>query len=309
MITVTFDPSVADITVDKIRIDTPILTLIYPKAFLQAAVADGTDYIVTVTGGANAAELGGVSANKSVDGVYGVSSARKTNPATSVSDQNGAIYVTKNNPATYSGEWKTDGNLKDIHYTEHTVTVNFTDIENLTAAEREAVTYLASQGIILGESAAVFGPDDNITRIQLAIEIVKAIGPVDMNADGYFSDIGRNDSNRPYAGTAKNAGIISGYTDGTFKPDITITKDQIVAIAARTLWGEMRYTSDPGFEQYAGRFTDADSIPVWARSDIAKAESKALFPHTSSGAFSPSSDMTRAGAAVIVKRLIDYLWA
>jgi hypothetical protein len=318
---ITIDPSAINVDFDKVRVEAPFVAVVFPKEFVQAAVADGTSYTVSYSAEGSqtlsayknsyiAAAVSGAGCNtvasKPVKSNYSVS-LPGTQEGTVV-DETGKLYPAKPNPATKTLDYAVNGDKVRATYQNKDMTKDFSDIQNINRSMRDAIQFLAGQGIINGITETTFAPGQSITRAQLTQLIVSAITKLNLNASVYFSDVSQNDWMRPAVGTGKDLGIIAGNPDGTFLPNNTITKDQIVAIASRTLSQEMGYKRLPSPGTELSRFSDKESIPEWAWSDVALASKNDLFAKATSGLFNPSSNMTRGDAAVIIKRLFDKLW-
>jgi hypothetical protein len=97
---------------------------------------------------------------------------------------------------------------------------------------------------------------------------------------------------------AVNMGFVSGYGDGTFRPDLKITRAEFVVMTARAF----------DFEAKGGmslNFSDVDKIPVWARSYVAEAEQAGLIKGYADGSFRPNQWISRSEMAVLIMRLYD----
>ncbi|NHM27721.1 hypothetical protein G7K71_12170 [Desulfofundulus sp. TPOSR] len=96
--------------------------------------------------------------------------------------------------------------------------------------------------------------------------------------------------------------IISGYPDGTFRPDNTITRAEMACIMARAL------KLAPG-DGSALTFADKSEIPAWARGAVAAAARDGLFkgypaPH-GNVIFKPNSPINRAELAALLSRVVE----
>ncbi len=96
--------------------------------------------------------------------------------------------------------------------------------------------------------------------------------------------------------------IIKGYPDNTFLPDNKITRVEATAILARAL------KLSPGNETELVNFSDQDSIPAWARGNVAAAVNAGLikgYPEESDKfTFRPNNPISRAELATITARII-----
>ena len=81
------------------------------------------------------------------------------------------------------------------------------------------IDYLVAQGAISGYSDGTFRPYDNVTRAQFAKVLVAAMGwAIDAPQTQSFSDVSAGYWAYGYIETAVSHGVVSGYSDGTFKP-------------------------------------------------------------------------------------------
>jgi len=108
---------------------------------------------------------------------------------------------------------------------------NFSD---LTAGERWSKPFInsvKSAGIIDGYRDGSFQPEKPVTRAELVKMVVNAFGlKVDATQKGFTDSRGHWAEN--YIATAAKAGIIGGYSDGTFKPDTPVTREEAAKIIA-----------------------------------------------------------------------------
>lgn len=76
-----------------------------------------------------------------------------------------------------------------------------------------------------------FKPGNNTTRGQMAKIVVLAFGfPIDTTGGPHFSDVQPGHTFYSYVETGRNLGLFSGYPDGTYKPDMQVTRGQIAKI-------------------------------------------------------------------------------
>src|SRR5205085_6522564 len=84
----------------------------------------------------------------------------------------------------------------------------------------EAVRALYYAGAITGYSDGTFRPYNDTTRGQLCKIVVLAKGwDIDTDGGPHFTDVDPSNPFYDYVETAYNHQIISGYSDGTFRPD------------------------------------------------------------------------------------------
>ena len=97
-----------------------------------------------------------------------------------------------------------------------------------------AVSTLTNLGVIAGYQDGSFGPQRNITRAELATILARFCGTVKDSAKDRFSDISGSWA-RKYINLAAEAGLVYGYTDGTFRPDQNITRAETIVMVNRIL--------------------------------------------------------------------------
>ena len=98
-----------------------------------------------------------------------------------------------------------------------------------------AVSTLSHMGVIGGYADGTFRPDAPISRAEfakIAVSFTQNNGSATYN---YFTDVKTTDWFAPYVTAAKDAGLIEGYSDGSFKPESKITRAEACAIVNRTL--------------------------------------------------------------------------
>ena len=147
-----------------------------------------------------------------------------------------------------------------------TGTASFTDV----AADKWYAKYIGfceAKGLLKSYSGT-FAPDKAITRAEFA-ELVYNTGLAkDTGKEVKFTDV--TEAHPRYAAikAAASAGLITGYADGTFLPDRTITRAQVVTVINRARGRDMTpETITGGFPLI---FLDVDSTN-WAFANIAEA--------------------------------------
>lgn len=107
----------------------------------------------------------------------------------------------------------------------------FTDI---TEGEwyAEAVTALAGEGVINGYPDGTFRPNDPITRAEF-VTMAMNFSNADMGTNCDFSDVSIEKWYYAAIAGATNNGWISGYPDGTFRPERYITRAEVSSVINR----------------------------------------------------------------------------
>lgn len=99
-----------------------------------------------------------------------------------------------------------------------------------------AINYLQSQGIVSGSEDGQFHPELGLTRCELTkIALKTANITVITPATSTFPDISVSSWCHAYASTARSHGIVSGYPDGTFKPNNKVSEIEALKIILNSL--------------------------------------------------------------------------
>jgi len=177
-------------------------------------------------------------------------------------------------------------------------TVSFRDLADHWA--QDDAEMLATAGVVNGVGNGLFGPDQNLTRAQFAKIVVLGLG-LEPEASPTLAFLDADDVPDwavGYVAVAVKEKLITGFDDGTFRPDDPVLRVQVAVIAARGL----RYKGIVPSGS-ARRFTDADAVPAWAAGDVDLVGRAQLLGDFWGTAFRPTAYATRAEAAAVVRRL------
>lgn len=106
-----------------------------------------------------------------------------------------------------------------------------------------AIGTARAHGIILGYTSATFGPDDPMTREQLAMVVLRATGLT--AGEGHLTFRDQDSVSRWAVGaieTLVHAGVIQGYPDGRFLPHNHVTRAETAVILSRWLSQQLSET-------------------------------------------------------------------
>ncbi|WP_162848310.1 S-layer homology domain-containing protein [Paenibacillus nanensis] len=169
-----------------------------------------------------------------------------------------------------------------------------------------AIHRMAGRSIVNGISESSFEPQRDISRAELAALFNRGIGllPSDTIESG-LSDLSGSEWFAGEIGAAVSAGVISGYTDGTFKPDRPVTRAEAAAMIGKALAlaGHSADVSDA--EAVLAPFADADKAGEWALPWLALAVGEGLMHGRGDGSLQPDAYITRAEAAVLLERMLQ----
>lgn len=195
-------------------------------------------------------------------------------------------YVTSNDTyeLTVSGSWVT---MNGKTYSPVTFV-------NKKSAELNDTDHYA---FLVGYSNGNFGPERNMTRAEVTTMFARLLTEqIDSNKTyaNTFTDVPSSHWASDYIGYMQQFGIITGYTDGTFRPDAPVTRAEFAAIASR-------------FEKLTEGTKSFSDVPdgYWAAKYINFAATRGWVTGYSDGTFKPENYITRAEVAAVACRLLD----
>ena len=157
---------------------------------------------------------------------------------------------------------------------------------------------LAQKGIINGYHDNTFRPNNNITRTQAAVMIVRALGIDYRGKKSDFTDVPSSHPSYEFISAAYQAGIISGYSiDNTFRPNDNITRQQIAVMIQRA-FNVVHSGSDVSFSDVKS------SMP--SKSYIETLASQKIINGYSDGTFRPTNNTTRAQFSTMIYNALRY---
>ena len=177
---------------------------------------------------------------------------------------------------------------------------DFSDISS-SAFQREIRT-LATYGLLGGFEDGTFRPQSTVTRAQFCAMVATAL---DLPAgQRTFSDVA---GDAWYAGAVSamaDMGFLSGYGDGTFRPDATITQEQMaVILSAVAQWASME-----GYELAQTGLTAQDLLAYYDYADWAQTAARNLGTMEAlAGDLAPGDSVTREVAAASLCQLMEHI--
>lgn len=125
---------------------------------------------------------------------------------------------------------------------------SFPDVDE-NAPYAEAVEYLNEIGIMTGDTSGNFNPDKTVTRAQMAAIICRMLDETEnLPTDGSrFTDVPESYWANGYVVKVAELSIISGYGNGTFRPENPVTYEQVVTMLVRTIYGNEDAEKNGGY--------------------------------------------------------------
>ncbi|NOU92200.1 exopolygalacturonate lyase [Paenibacillus sp. LMG 31456] len=166
------------------------------------------------------------------------------------------------------------------------------------------VELLASKLLVNGSTDTSFAPQNQITRAEFASLLVRATGLTE-EVTTKFSDVSASDWYAGAVGAAAKAGLVDGFENGTFQPGATITREQIAVMIARAI--ELAGKKSDTDAKKLAAFDDSSKISDWAKNAVAGAVNAGIVNGVTDKTYAPKDQATRAEAAVMLKRLLQFV--
>ena len=151
---------------------------------------------------------------------------------------------------------------------------------------------------IVGYGNGEVRPQNNITRAEVATIFFRLltddIRDENLTKTNRYSDVAATSWYNTAVSTLSSMGIITGYPDGTFRPNAAITRAEFAAIAARF---------DNDGDKTAAKFSDIATH--WAKDEISIAYNNGWINGYPDGTFGPQRDITRAETMTLVNRVLN----
>lgn len=171
---------------------------------------------------------------------------------------------------------------------------------------KDAVNDLSSRLIVNGVGGNLFSPNKAITRAEFAAIMVKALG-IEPKGSADFTDVKAKDWFKGYVDAAFSKGLISGYSDGSFKPHQNITREEAMTILLRAMkvTGIDPELSAPEVSDQLKAFSDNGSISSWAQTAVASCVKKSIASGRDESLMAPKNNITRAEICVMIQRMLQ----
>ena len=153
---------------------------------------------------------------------------------------------------------------------------------------------------LLGYEDGTVRPNGSISRAEVATVLFRLLKDdvrmQNLTKDNAYSDVSDTAWYAAAVSTLSKMGVISGYPDGTFRPNEPITRAEFAAMIAR--FDETAKSADTPFTDISGH---------WAENAIGKAYGNGWVEGSSKTVFCPESNLTRAETATLLNRVLHRL--
>lgn len=169
-------------------------------------------------------------------------------------------------------------------------TGNFSDV-SFSYWARPFIQRLAQENVIAGFPDGTFKPEQPVTRAQFAALINQAFNKPAARSARNFSDVSANYWAQTAIQNAYRTGFLSGYPDGTFRPNQPITRTEAIVSLINGLGLRATGSIDAALDTYQ----DENQIPNYAKDELAAATQRnVVVNYPDVDFFSPLESATRA---------------
>nr|WP_281272223.1 cadherin-like beta sandwich domain-containing protein [Paenibacillus flagellatus] len=210
---------------------------------------------------------------------------------------------------TVDGEWIT---AEVDHFTKYAVLAIDVTIEEETPKQpdpsftdiaahwgEQSIVRAAAQKLVGGYPDGTFKPNNPVTRAEFTAMLAGALELSGTGAALHFTDQAKFGAWAKRAvALAVQAGIVSGYEDGSFRPDAQITRAEMASMIAKAL--KVSLDADA-----ATSFADYEDIPKWAKGAVEAIRKLGIVSGRDDNRFVPNDTATRAEAVVMLLRMLE----
>lgn len=215
-------------------------------------------------------------------------------------------YLPDNNSISYSYQGAAPLFTYSSELALYSVLSPFRDLDGHWAAGSVMSLYYSKPPLVNGVSANYFGVNENLTRAQLAALLNRVLDKAEQPTaeeklqvgNRAYTDIGPEHWAYSEVYRAAGRGIISGYPDGTVRPDAYVTRAEAAVMLARVL-GE----GSPG-GLGAAAYQDMQDYG-WAAASVAELSRLGLMNGVAKDSFAPGKFMTRGEGAAVIDRWLQ----
>jgi N-acetylmuramoyl-L-alanine amidase len=186
---------------------------------------------------------------------------------------------------------------------------SFSDIKG-TESYARAVYALAEKGIVEGRADGTYGPNDSLTRAQMAVFLLRTLGLPEFTGQPFF-DVQLTDWFAGAVGALYQKGLIQGTSSVTFSPTDPISRQQGVTLVMRSLAFYLETNPQTGLEfelandqkqPWLAGFRDRQMIAAAHTLSVANAYRLGIVDGSADGWLFPQCNLTRAQMAVLIYR-------
>jgi len=165
----------------------------------------------------------------------------------------------------------------------------------------DEVLYVYERSLMTGTTDTKFEPNGKLTRAMFVTILGRLAGAAETETDA-FSDVKKKNWYSGYVGWAVEAGIVTGYEDGTFKPNKALSREEMAACISRYV--DFMGITMPRENTAPAKFADGGKVAKWAREYVEMLRRAGIVNGDQNKNYNPKANITRAEMATIIMNLI-----
>ena len=181
---------------------------------------------------------------------------------------------------------------------------HFTDVDT-SAWYHEAVDYVLLNGIMSGYGGGLFGPNDSLSRAQLAQILYNREGQPTTGSSGVFTDVAGDAWYSDAVTWANLSGIVEGYGNGRFGPNDPITREQLAVMLYR--YAQLKGKGFTGMWAFRLDYADAASVSDYAYEAMCWCTMNGVISGYEDKTLRPQNNATRAQVAQMLKNFLENI--
>lgn len=175
----------------------------------------------------------------------------------------------------------------------------FTDVPTSHYAHKEIID-LSSRGIVRGFGDGTFKPSKQLNRAEFATFVARSLDLP--SAESNFKDVSKSSALYDGVSRAYKAGIIKGFSDGTFKPGQSVSRQDMAVMIDRAMQTKGTYT-----QRKPLNFSDSSTVGAYAKVSVERLYHYNVMAAISGTAYKPTSIGTRADTAKYLYNMLQVL--
>ena len=166
----------------------------------------------------------------------------------------------------------------------------------------EAVEFVTQYGAMNGVGGNRFDPDARATRAMIVTVLYRSVENAEGTYTNQFSDVTAGQWYSDAIAWGVDSGVVEGYTDGTFKPNQSATREELALMFFR--FAQYLSGMDTSDRADLSGYSDADKVSSWAKEAMEWAVGDSIVNGRSDTTLVPQGTSTRAELATMLMRLV-----
>ncbi len=151
--------------------------------------------------------------------------------------------------------------------------------------------------IVTGYGSGLYGPILKVDRASMAVFMARALNLPLGSYHGFFTDVSTGHWARPWIEAMRTAGLVGGFDDGTYRPNLIVTREAMAVYVARCMVGGTSVPAGPS----TATFLDVPTSN-WAYDEVEYCVAHNVVGGYDATHYRPTVEVSRDQMAVFVYR-------